>query len=139
MLSFGLSLILTVVYYVLVVIGFWKVFEKGGEPGWKSLIPVYNWYIIYKMCWKTDMFWAFLGFSVASSVLMNLPVTGFMFYLMLALGLIAAVIRALAYYNVSLAFGHGIGYFLGLYFLEPIFFMIIGFGGSRYQGPVLND
>ena len=140
MLAFGISmsLILTIAYYILLVIGYWKMFEKGGEPGWKALIPLYNWYILFKMCWKTDMFWAYAGFSIAASVLWSMNVTGFLFYIALALTLVAAIIRALAYYNISLAFGHGIGFFLGLYFLEPIFFMIIGYGSSRYQGPVLN-
>ncbi|WP_419699895.1 signal peptidase I [Mucilaginibacter sp. NFX135] len=34
---------------VLVTIGLWKLFEKAGRPGWESLIPVYNTYIILKL------------------------------------------------------------------------------------------
>lgn len=34
-------------------------------------------------------------------------------YLSYALTLINAVIRAVFYYNLSLAYGHGLGYFLG--------------------------
>jgi signal peptidase I len=34
---------------VLVTIGLWKLFVKAGRPGWESLIPVYNTYIILKL------------------------------------------------------------------------------------------
>ncbi|MCD8169035.1 MAG: DUF5684 domain-containing protein, partial [Clostridiales bacterium] len=35
---------------------------KAGEAGWKSLIPFYNSYILYKLTWNTMMFWiAFVG------------------------------------------------------------------------------
>ncbi|NHA05702.1 signal peptidase I [Mucilaginibacter sp. HC2] len=34
---------------ILMVIGLWKLFEKAGRPGWESLIPVYNVYIILKI------------------------------------------------------------------------------------------
>ncbi|MGI9543162.1 MAG: signal peptidase I [Cyclobacteriaceae bacterium] len=27
------------------LVGYWKLFEKAGQEGWKSLIPFYNWYI----------------------------------------------------------------------------------------------
>jgi signal peptidase I len=34
---------------VLVTIGLWKLFQKAGRPGWESLIPVYNIYIVLKI------------------------------------------------------------------------------------------
>lgn len=34
---------------VLEVVAYWKLFEKAGEEGWKSLIPVYSGYMIYKI------------------------------------------------------------------------------------------
>ena len=30
---------------VVFLIGLWKVFTKAGQPGWASLIPIYNAYI----------------------------------------------------------------------------------------------
>ena len=36
------SVLVSIVSYVLIVIGWWKIFTKAGEAGWKSLIPFYN-------------------------------------------------------------------------------------------------
>ena len=36
--------------------------------------------------------------------------------------------------NVSKRFGHGVGFALGLVFLAPIFWLILGFGSSKYVG-----
>lgn len=43
-----LLLILTIiiVFVVLYVVCIWKIFEKAGEEGWKSLIPIYNKYVL---------------------------------------------------------------------------------------------
>ena len=39
------------VWLILLVIARWMVFGKAGEPGWKSLIPIYNTYTSYKIAW----------------------------------------------------------------------------------------
>jgi hypothetical protein len=46
------SLVFDVVVVVLVVVevaGMWMVFEKAGDPGWGSLIPVYNLYLLCRI------------------------------------------------------------------------------------------
>jgi len=50
------------IYSVCYVIGSWKIFEKAGEAGWKSLIPLYDYYIRIKISWNTGMFWVGLSF-----------------------------------------------------------------------------
>lgn len=35
-------------YIILSIAGMWKLFDKFGEEGWKSIIPIYNIYILYK-------------------------------------------------------------------------------------------
>ena len=44
------------------------------------------------------------------------------------------VIGITGLYKLSKAFGHGVGFTLGLMFLNPIFMMILGFGSDQYQG-----
>ena len=73
MLSFIISMatayiIFVIMYYVLTVIGKWRVFEKLGEPGWKSLIPLYSDFILYRASWNTTAFFA----AVAASIVMVL-------------------------------------------------------------------
>lgn len=48
------STLVALAIYVLQIIGWWKIFTKAGEAGWKSLIPLYNLYILYNIsCTKS--------------------------------------------------------------------------------------
>lgn len=127
--------VVAVIWYILLAAGAWKMFEKAGEAGWKAIVPIYNFYIMFKICWNTRSFWGLLVVMFLSTLLLTYGVNNaMMFYLGSALSLVEAIMLAVLWYNMSLAYGHGLGYFLGLYFLNPIFIMIIGFGASRYIG-----
>ena len=55
----SMLLILLVGFIVLVVsiVCNWRLFVKMGEPGWKSLIPIYNLYVMFQhICGKGWMF-----------------------------------------------------------------------------------
>ena len=39
LLYLGISLL---IFTAINIVAFWKIFEKAGIPGWKSIIPVYN-------------------------------------------------------------------------------------------------
>jgi hypothetical protein len=98
---------------VLVIAGFWKVFTKAGHPGWAALIPIYNLYILLKIAGRPG--WWLLLFII--------PIVSF----------VIAIIVAI---DVSKSFGKGTGFGVGLAFLGPIFYPILGFGDSVYQGAV---
>lgn len=34
---------------VVAIVAMWKVFVKAGEPGWASIIPLYNAYVMVKI------------------------------------------------------------------------------------------
>ena len=55
---FGFVLVCVIIWYLLLVIASWKIFTKAGEKGWKSLIPIYNVYILYKISGLS--FWKWL-------------------------------------------------------------------------------
>lgn len=125
------------IWTVLTIAGLWKMFTKAGVAGWKAIIPVYNGYILYKIAWQPKMFWWMLGCSVLGAVLYEMGYDNgnmMMIYISYAFNIIQAIIGAVLAYNISLAYGHGIGYFIGLYLLPALFQMIIGFGSSRYLG-----
>ncbi len=48
--------ILTVLFFILSIIGLWKIFEKTGTPGWVILVPFYNFYIWLKII-KKPLWW----------------------------------------------------------------------------------
>ena len=101
-------------WYVIVLIARWKVFDKAGIAGWKSLIPIYSDYCTYKISWKTTFFWAFLVLSAA--------------------GVAVTVINLLMNIKLAQRFGHGVLFGLGLTFLTPLFTLILGLGSSEYYG-----
>ena len=53
-------LILTIIFFILSVIGMWAIFEKAGQPGWKMLIPFYNLYVWLKIIKKPVWWYIFL-------------------------------------------------------------------------------
>ncbi|MDO4962385.1 MAG: DUF5684 domain-containing protein [Eubacteriales bacterium] len=140
MLKFALSAILgyfviIAVYYVLCVIGNWKMFEKMSEPGWKSLIPLYSDYTIYKDCWNTSAFWGFLAASVITAVGSQYSDASAAIGMLVSLASMAScVVCILCNIKLSRSFGHGYLFAFGLTFLRPIFLMILGFGESQYYG-----
>jgi hypothetical protein len=94
------------------IAGLWKMFGKAGRPGWAAIIPIYNTYVLLKVAGMSG--WWLLGFFVP---FLNIFVALYLWW------------------KVSEAYGHGFGYFLGLWFLTPIFLMMLGFGKSQYQLP----
>ena len=109
---------------ILTVIAQWNIFEKAGEPGWKALVPIYRIYILYKITWTTSIFWL----QIILSLLSVIPFFGFIFTLA------SYILSFMAMFRMSAAFGHGLGYAIGLFFLNPLFVLIIGLGRDRYQG-----
>lgn len=132
-----LSLCIALVWYVLLAAGLWKMFAKAHEAGWKALIPVYRYYVMFKIAWQTRMFWVYILVSLATGILNYfgfMQNNSAMLYVSLALNIVGAIILVVFWYNMSVAYGHGILFFLGLYFLTPIFIMVLGFGSSVYAG-----
>lgn len=126
---------------ILTIIAMWKIFSKAGIAGWKALIPFYNGYLQYKLAWKGSIFWLFFGLvfagAVFSAVLMVLG-EGYMILgtlLFLPILLFALIIQIKLCSRLAKAFGKSTGFAVGLFFLSAIFFCILAFDKSEYQGP----
>ena len=131
--SIGTIVILAVGWYVLLAIAYWKIFEKAGEPGWKALIPFYNTDSQYKFTWNPNMFWIVLVCSLLGGVLGSTE--GALSYVGTLFTLASAIINIIAANKLSKAFGHGVGFTIGLFFLNPIFMLILAFSSDEYIGP----
>ena len=136
--SLGVIITIALVLYVIQVIAYWQMFKKMGEPGWKSIIPVYNSYIMFKRTWKPMWFWVNLLIGFVAALLSNLntsfgpsTVIAIISAIVLIIGIVFGVI---ADNKISKSFGHGAGYTVGLIFLPMIFTLILGFGKSQYKG-----
>ena len=127
-----LAVFCSFLYDILYVVGVWKVFKKMGEPGWKSLIPFYNDYILFKRCWSAKWYilYALATFAVYFFGALAFESTFSMLLIVLAIVIFAVDVKL--NYSISVSFGHGFWFFLGLYFFRPIFMMILGFNNDTY-------
>lgn len=113
-------------------------FTKAGEAGWKSIIPVYGDYVSYKITWQPAYFWLVFILGIISSVASGMTdSSGTNVTILLIVSLIKIILAIISIvYSVKLAraFGKGIGFAIGLIFLQPIFMLILGFGDCEYYG-----
>ena len=132
---------------LLIVIGEWSLFKKFGEKPWKSLVPYYNTYIMYKRTWSKRSFWIYFLTSTVFAIAQNasnslahhFPNSSwktFIILIALPFCIIATVCSILYTLRLSEAFGKGKLFCVGLMVIYPIFIVILGFGKSRYVGPI---
>jgi len=110
------------------------IFRKAGERGWKSFVPIYNSYITYKISWRPLWFWISGLLFVASMVLDHLSHNKVLDTIAIVVMVAAALVHVVGLHRLSKAFGHGLPFTLGLILLHPVFILILGLGGSEYQG-----
>ena len=124
--------VISLIYAVIMIIAWWKIFTKAGDKGWKSIIPIYNGYTQFKLFWNTKMFWITLALAVVASICA--AVGGTVLIIIYTLLIIAAFVIAIMFsHRLSKSFGHGSGFTVGLVLLQPIFVLILAFGKSEYK------
>lgn len=143
-----IPIILSIAMMALILVSMWKIFEKMDCPGWHSLIPVYNQYVMFdKANFKSGFFVTLVGYVVAilSFIIKFFTInSGMSFTTLMRINTITGIISLAALIIVfivclaftskfSHAFGHGMGMTLLMLFLPMIAFPIIGFGASTYS------
>ena len=103
--------IVVIVVCVLMLIAYWKLFEKAGEPGWASLVPFYCNYVLFKIAFGNG--WLFLLTAVPFASL---------------------VVSLILPFKLAKAFGKNVGWGFGLLFFSGIFHLMLGFGDAEYVG-----
>src|SRR5216110_3768932 len=111
-----LSMIVGLLIALLLIVAMWKVFVKAGQPGWASIIPIYNLYIWCKIVGRPG-WWI---------ILMLIP-------------FVNIIISIILLIDLAKSFGKGVGFGIGLILLAVIFFPILGFGSAQYQGPAAGS
>ena len=103
---------------VFVIISWWIVFKKAGQPGWAILIPIYNFLVILRVAGK-PWWWVF------SILLAIIPIVGAILFL---------VVYVLISHGISKNFGQGAGFTVGLVLLSFVFAPILAFGKYEWSG-----
>ena len=96
---------------IFVIAGLWKTFTKAGKPGWACLVPIYNMVVLLQIAGR-PVWW----------------------FLILLIPFINIIVIFVVVMDIAKAFGKGAGFGLGLFFLGPIFYPILGFGSAQYEG-----
>ena len=109
--------VLALVLYILIVIAHWKIFTKAGQRGWASIIPILNLFVLVKLV-KRPMWWAvvitiglIVGGAPSDAAAVIQVVTGL-------IAILAAILLIITFFDLAKAFGHGVGFGLGLVFLK---------------------
>ncbi len=112
MAAMGIYVVVILAIAVFAIVCMWKIFTKAGQPGWASIIPFYNYYVLFEIAWGNGLLF----------LLMLIPVANF-------------VIMIILWVKLSQSFGYSAAFAIGLLFLPIIFLPILAFGSSRYIGP----
>ena len=129
--------IVMLVLYVLLIIAWWKIFVKAGEAGWKSLIPIYN---IYILCKIIDLnFWIYViaipvGLGILSAIAASAGSAALTTIASIATIIYTIYIAIVEAIKLGNAFGKSTGFKVCLFFFAPICYLILGFGKDKYVG-----
>ncbi len=108
--AFGVGMVIYFALIIFLIVTMWKLFTKAGKPGWASLIPFYNIFVMLEIAGKPG--WWFILFLI--------PFVNF-------------VIIILMYAGMAERFGKGGGYVVGMILLPIIFFPMLAFGSAEYK------
>ena len=98
-------LVLFMALSILMFISLWKIFKKAGKPGWASIVPIYN---IYIMCEIAEKEW---------------------WYVLLSCVPFANIYAMIVLYNgMAKRFGKSGGFVAGMLLLPVVFFPMLAFG-----------
>ena len=98
--------------FILQIVAKWKIFAKAGEHGWTALIPFYNTYMLYKITWENGLF-----------------------FLLSYIPCLNVIVTVMTNMKLAAVFGKNDGFAIGLSFLSFIFYPILAFDSSEYDGP----
>lgn len=125
---------------VFAIVCLWKIFVKAGEAGWKSLIPIYNVYVYYKVAWEGKYFLYLLLGGILVGVLTGIglsgnsgAVAGIGSFLTVLLYAATTVVSIIASVKLAKRFGKSSGFAVGLILLSIIFQAILAFDSSDYD------
>ena len=96
---------------VVLFIAMWKLFVKAGQPGWASLIPGYNFWVVCDIAFNNNIMWFIFMFIPFLNIV----------------SLIASM------YAIAKTFNKGTGFAILTIFFYVITIPILAFGKAEYD------
>lgn len=125
-----------VIWWILEIIGNWKLFKKAGRAGWLSIIPVVNIYTEYNLCWKGSRgILLIIALIVANSITPTAAESsGAMMVVAGIASIVAIYLQIVESHKLAKAFGKGMGWTILLIIFDRLARVILGFGSAQYVG-----
>ncbi len=101
--------------FVLMIVSYWKIFQKAGKQGWEAIVPIYNLIVLFQIT-KTPL-WMI--------VLLFIPIVNLVAFF------IVWIIVAL---NLAKVFGKDTVYAILIMFFPYIMYPVLAFGPDQYVG-----
>lgn len=133
-----LALIFIIAWAVVTIIGQWKMFEKCGHKGWKSIIPFYNdWTIVEISGCKWWYFFFIISESIFTVLIEDIEILSSLSLVSGILSIVSVYIILCINYNIAKKFNQGIGFAVGMTLVPFVFYLILGFSEKyKYDGSV---
>lgn len=103
--------VVLIAFIAILIVSMWKIYVKAGKPGWASIIPVYNMWVLCEIAFNNNIMW-------------------FIFLFIPFLNLISMIAIMI---GISKSFGKGTGFAILTIFFYVITFPILAFGKATYN------
>ena len=103
--------VVLIAFIAVLIVSMWKIYVKAGKPGWASIIPVYNMWVLCEIAFNNNIMWFIFLF---------IPFLNFVSMIAIMIG-------------ISKSFGKGTGFAILTIFFYVITFPILAFGKATYN------
>lgn len=125
--------IIGIVIWIVQAAGYWKMFEKAGQPGWAAIIPIYNvWVMIEIIRRPKNWFWIIAALTAAIILIGWIPILGQI--IAFGGGIALLVFQLLISLDMAKVFGKDVTWGILLWLFPYVIAPILGFGSARYVG-----
>lgn len=115
-------ILFSVAYVIFSLVMLWQFAVKTGREGWKLYIPIYSNYVLFDIA-GLDIYWFIISLVPVLAVY-----TLYEYTIIVVLSYVFSIFLSFFYcYSLAKKFNKGIGFTLGLFFLNPIFMAILTF------------
>jgi len=117
----GIGIVGSLVYLAVITLylaGWWKMYQKAGQPGWAAIIPIYNMIVLARIVGKPE-WWGIVAALV--------PCVNIVFGIWLINLLMKSFGKEVPLWTI-------LAVFFGI-----VVFPLLGFGDARYLGPTAAE
>ena len=107
--------IIAIIVAIIMIISWWKIFQKAGKPGWAAIVPIYNAVVEFQIA----------GLNPWLLLLCLIPFVG---------GVIGGILGIIATYRIVVKFGKGVGFFILTLLFPEICYPILAFSSAKFEG-----